>query len=361
MKRRILFLGLFACLAVLIGVWFQTQPASERSAVSTNTSEPSSSGEPLVPWEDDDGNEIMIPESELPELIREERRAQKEISDRFAAQWKTPIAFYGKVIDNEGNPVSGAEIRVGVNDTSRTGTSEFVITSQDDGSFLISGIQGKHLHIEVAKDGFLSGKDSFRSFAYAGGYNPFTPNPLSPELFRLQKRGDRVPLITQNQQLRVTPHQGRVTFDLFRLKSPAETIVESIEVTYAPSDRKDAKGTPLWSYSVRAPRGKIQERKGEFNFQAPVEGYLDSFTEEIPYNQLLDKRFFVSFSNGLYGAFSISFGPGSDTMFLSSNLNPDGSTNLEYDRQLRIQVRSHLDGSISLIYPEGHEPKTPSP
>lgn len=52
-------------------------------------------------------------------------------------EWLTPIEFYGKVVDQNGQPVVGAEIDFGTNDLSPTGSSNYKGASDTNGLFSI--------------------------------------------------------------------------------------------------------------------------------------------------------------------------------------------------------------------------------
>jgi hypothetical protein len=90
---------------------------------------------------------------------------------------------------------------------------------------------------------------------------------------------------------------------------------------------------------------------------APESGYQSEAVVET--KRVEERKFFVRFKTGNYGRISIRFIPGAPYVRVHAYLNPDGSRNLEPDTERRIQVRTHLNGSISLIYPKGYEPKTP--
>ena len=85
------------------------------------------------------------------------------------AEWRTPIEFYGEVVDENTNPVSGAKIDFDANDTSASGTSVFHTQSDANGLFSIKNIQGKILGVKVSKEGYYSYAPAVGlTFWYAG-------------------------------------------------------------------------------------------------------------------------------------------------------------------------------------------------
>ncbi len=109
--------------------------------------------------------------------------------------WKTPIEFYGKVVDQTTNPVAGAGVDFSCNDTSESGTSDYKTTSDPQGLFSIRGIAGKLLTVKVGKDGYYPSKRDNDSFYYAGQNVNFKPDENAPVVFHLRKKVSGEPLI----------------------------------------------------------------------------------------------------------------------------------------------------------------------
>ena len=58
-----------------------------------------------------------------------------------------PISFYGKVVDEDGQPVSGATASFIWTDMSAKGTSTVESVSDQQGLFLLDAVQGKRLQV----------------------------------------------------------------------------------------------------------------------------------------------------------------------------------------------------------------------
>src|SRR5439155_18789841 len=79
-------------------------------------------------------------------------QAQQEA---FIAAFKTPISFYGRVIDQYGGPVPQADVKLSANDKASGGRpSEYTRKTDSDGRFSIRGIWGITLAVEVSKRGY---------------------------------------------------------------------------------------------------------------------------------------------------------------------------------------------------------------
>src|SRR5205085_5871352 len=59
------------------------------------------------------------------------------------ADWKIPIRFYGRVVDQNMKPVNGATIHFQWTDLSKQGTSEASTASTSNGNSSLSGMRGK--------------------------------------------------------------------------------------------------------------------------------------------------------------------------------------------------------------------------
>jgi hypothetical protein len=69
-------------------------------------------------------------------------------------EWKMPINFYGKVLDQANQPVHGASVRFQWTDMSAAGTTEKFTTTDAQGMFSLTGEKGKNLGVYVSKSGY---------------------------------------------------------------------------------------------------------------------------------------------------------------------------------------------------------------
>ncbi|MDE3100300.1 MAG: carboxypeptidase regulatory-like domain-containing protein [Verrucomicrobiota bacterium] len=117
--------------------------------------------------------------------------------------WKQPINFWGRVLDESNNPVTGASVHFMWNDLSATGTSEADTESDRNGFFSLTGKKGKRLYVTVAKNGYYTSSDSRgRAFEYANPFDGrFTPDPNNPVIFHLRKEGVGAELVVGSEFL----------------------------------------------------------------------------------------------------------------------------------------------------------------
>jgi len=80
-----------------------------------------------------------------------------------------PINFYGKVVDQNGQPVSGASVEFGWTDISKDGSSQSKTSSDGEGKFNLENQKGRVLMVTVSKPGYYTAKQQNQvGFDYAG-------------------------------------------------------------------------------------------------------------------------------------------------------------------------------------------------
>lgn len=107
------------------------------------------------------------------DFIRGEREANEP--------WRTPIDFYGQVVDENGVAVADAKVVFGLNNLK--GHSAIETMSDSAGFFELLNRKGKHLSVRVSKEGYYTSAQNQTGFFYAGRNNNFVPNASNPVLF----------------------------------------------------------------------------------------------------------------------------------------------------------------------------------
>jgi hypothetical protein len=244
-------------------------------------------------------------------------------------QYKMPIAFFGKVVDEAGNPITGADIEFSWTDLSSEGTSQNKATSDGSGCFSLIGAVGKRLSVQVHKANykniFSNNRDGFEyaMFAYANYYQPDSNNPVK---FVLRKNREAEPLLEYSEK-RAEVEQGQSK--QFTI-GPNGTTLLFERMTNAPD-----KGG--WVARVIVPNGGLALTTEEFPFEAPAEGYVDSITitngTPKPPNWPYDFGAMMYFKTPQgYGRVMVRYIFNMDRMFVTSWFNPNnGSKNLEID------------------------------
>lgn len=112
--------------------------------------------------------------------------------------WQAPIDFYGKVVDEKSNAVTGAQISFHwVETPDASGNRDSKTTSDANGFFELHDAHGPSLAVSVGKEGYYSSieKDhppfKYGIFAMGG----FSPDAYNPVVFHLHTKGKGVALI----------------------------------------------------------------------------------------------------------------------------------------------------------------------
>ena len=203
-------------------------------------------------------------------------------------------------------------------------------TSDGAGLFSITGISGKHMTVQVTKEGYDRETSKGRSsYEYAGFWEPsyHKPDPNNPVIFHLRKRGEPAPLVSSEGKFVMT----------FGTPSPIPMpqvagTASPVKVTVFENDAK----TRRWKAQVSVDDGGgIMPALEEFPFEAPTEGYhasidLDQESPRPPGWQDLDEGgwFYIKTAQG-YGLLKLRQMRGKKTLHYEILLNSKGGTNLE--------------------------------
>ncbi|MGH8047326.1 MAG: carboxypeptidase-like regulatory domain-containing protein [Chthoniobacterales bacterium] len=252
------------------------------------------------------------------------------------------------MIDQNGDPVPDAKIVYGATDKFDADGSNYHGKSDADGNFSISGIKGVVLTVGVAKAGYyhIHGKSN-GAFAYAMDADSQTrppPTKENPAIFLLQKMGATEPLIKVESGLRISRNGAPVEISLAtgRLKTPGDFRVEA----WTHDETPDAKGHYDWRCRVSVPNGGLVERTGQFDFQAPQDGYKSSDEIKMPvtakeWHPACERSYFIRLSDGRYARVQFEMIAGGNHYFqIEAYLNPaPGSRNLEFDPEKQVKAR----------------------
>jgi len=356
MKKNLLFISLALILGLIISLVYILWP---RSTVDSAKLAPGAlhATQASGPKSDEvnarTSSEVDDAENERLDAARdaEQQRSVAEGLKRAEREYNTSITFYGVVLDNDNASVSGANVTYSSTDGSFVG--ERHLQSAHDGRFTITGIRGKYLDVYVGHPGYYALKESRKFYYYAGSENPslHSPDPARPEVFRLRKKGEAAELVRREDQVRFDGDEPERSFSLFdhsrRRDVPEYVILRRVETA-----ERDNRGQPIRRLEMEVQDGGIQQRIDPFAFTAPDSGYQPKMHfMRPPYGGQLD--YFVKFSNGNYGRFTI-MGSAGDYR-IDSYLNPDRSPNLEYDREKEITFVETGKMGIDLLYPAKKE------
>jgi len=134
------------------GVTNQSAPLAQQKTVE-NQQPPNSSNTPVIP------TAVVAP---IP---------SSGDSNALAAQmlttWRAPIEFYGKVVDENSNPLAGAKVSFHwVETPDESGNKTSTTESDADGLFSMRGARGPNLSVSVSKEGYYASREKHPAFKY---------------------------------------------------------------------------------------------------------------------------------------------------------------------------------------------------
>jgi len=259
-----------------------------------------------------------------------------------------PIRFYGKVIDQDGAPLSGVKVTLSVRRTSEVlpgltndSSDRFEIMTDEGGRFQLTDAKGALLGVKaLEKAGYEASPQSMRYFWYYENENKkYRPDANTPEVFRMWKLAGAEKLARKSIGTRI-PYDGRaVNFDLQTGREVASGGDIRVTLTRTPLQIKRGQDRYDWTATVEAIAGGVFDSSDEFMYRAPETGYESKLTVSVAAsapNWSADKeQSFYLKSRGNYSRVKVKFMTDSEqptTGFsIETYTNPSGSRNLEYD------------------------------
>jgi uncharacterized repeat protein (TIGR03803 family) len=265
-----------------------------------------------------------------------------------------PINFYGKVVDENDQPVAGAIAHfiwdggVTNNDPrpfTDTGKISADVTTDSAGLFSLTNAMGTELDVSVGKAGyyisrrnrgaqyFKYSKMNLDSFYGIGDY--FKPVSNNPVIYYLRKKGIGESLIGVKQNYRVARDGTPLEIDLTTGKASPGGSGDFVVQCWTDDQGKPSGAKYDWRCLITVPGGGIVPTDEEFALQAPENGY--ALTNEIAmpadrtnWTSQVDLKFFYRLADGRYGMMTFSMiAGGQHFCMMDSVLNPSGSRNLE--------------------------------
>ena len=282
--------------------------------------------------------------AELTQKFEEEMRADPSY------QFKVPIRFYGKVLDQDEKPVSEVSVSFEWNTLDQTNglvAAKAGTKSDSQGLFSLEGQKGTPLCVILSKIGYYTPKENPGCFEYAQPYavNYHIPDPNNPVVFRLRRRGTSEPLVKGEKLFGFKPDGTQYYVNLLTGKKSMDPTGEwdlSINVTRSAvnSDRKFD-----WFATIDASNGGLIETNDDFAFVAPESGYqpihITQNASDAAWQSGIKARFFVKSRDGkIYSRIETEITPDYNenaAINMKYFVNPSGSRNLEFDPNNVVQ------------------------
>ncbi|MFH1024538.1 MAG: carboxypeptidase-like regulatory domain-containing protein [Planctomycetota bacterium] len=318
-----------------------TRPSTERAITSpeTNPAHPGTVVSPKPPGKTPPSSGIPSQE----DRIAKDWKMREETADRA----NVPIAFYGKVVDQNGEVVKGVTVKMHIRTETALGPpggKNLSATTDAEGMFKVSDERGKVLFVEsFEKKGYQPPKNE-RAFDYFGVSGPRKGrSPDNPVVFRLWKmRGAEY--LMKGRYGKSIDYGELTLIDLTTCKKVKDGGDIQIVIDRTPREMSSGDRSHYdWGFSIEVINGGgLLEGTDEFMNDAPADGYAQKIIYEVKKDDpdwdkkcQVHRQYYVKFRNGsLYGKISLRWSPygsgfgGGD---MEVWINPSGSRNLEYD------------------------------
>jgi|GEM_PF-1583091 len=271
-------------------------------------------------------------------------------------RWRRPIAFWGLVLDELGQPVADARVEMTWTDLSPAGHSSTTMTSDGSGRVRLEGKEGAVLTVRASREGFHSTREAHRILNYGEPWDPrfHRPNPDQPEVLRLRRRGPAEPLIhRETLKFPMTSATGEMVIDLVGQRTVAVGGDLRVVVHHGPERLVEGRRRFDWAVVLSGVEGGLVAHEEEFPFRAPDVGYLPEIrfqqaAEDPAWREGFEGRFFLRSRNGtVHARIELRVSPfprgaPPTVTLLDYHLNPSSSRNLEYTPELDVSAE-HYD------------------
>jgi hypothetical protein len=275
-----------------------------------------------------------------PDIVAKYRQGliskDEAMQEILLAKNKNPQETYGKVIDQYGQPVVGANVtghlvfEQGIDSDEKVKT--YKTQTDENGLFQFTGLTGADLGVTVSKEGYLLGGHGEGYKAPVGGKS----SPDNRVVLTMWKLHGSEPLVNQHIRAEIPCDGSTSTFDIMTGKKSDNGDLK-ITMFRFPLQLKPGLVHPYsWQFKVEMLQGALVEENDPYPYLASDSGYKSSFQFEIssnsiPWQNQFEQDFYIKTSKGQFGRMhldvSSAFTP--PRFQIDFTINPSGSKNLE--------------------------------
>lgn len=253
-----------------------------------------------------------------------------------------PIRFYGKVVDENSQPIPGCKALFEWRGVLLHGSEKADVVSDAAGLFSFTNGIGTHLAVSVENSNYYASARNRGngSFQYVdSGREAFTPDPNHPVVFYFHKKGVGASSLITSQygvysdfSVKVPLDGAPVHVDLLQRKTGSGPL----EITQVKPEYARSRTATNWSLALKIPGGGfVSGGDEEFPFHPPESGYRPEVEFNFEKGQTnwttaIEKHYYIRFGDPpLYGRLRLHTDISIDSVRLTYTINPDGERNLE--------------------------------
>jgi len=249
--------------------------------------------------------------------------------------------FYGKVIDQYGNPIVGADVKGNIMLDGLGTSKEETHTTQTDqmGFFQFTGLHGASLGVTVRKEGY---QIDVRGRGYKAPIGQ-TSSPDDRATFTMWKLRGAEPIRYVSAESRIPSDGTSITFDTTTGKENPNGDLQ-VTLSRLPLQVRRSGQKFDWGIKIEILHGGLVEENDAYSYWAPASGYQPSFefnisSNDIPWHSTMTQNFYIKNSQGQFGRMQMEAYASVTPAGIKFDLwiNPSGSQNLEFDTTKQIQ------------------------
>ncbi len=278
------------------------------------------------------------------EILKDENKSKRqkkwELIGLAVRASIVPIEFYGKVIDQHNMPVSQAIVKLEVG--APDGRTYRDLITDNNGTFVLKDIKGKYLYInKIECEGFEYPKVAEHfSFNYGGNQEAkHIPDQNNPTIFKMWKKGESEPLIKSRKAYKIKSDGSVYYIDLLKERKSIDEPENFDLIVEMKIDKTNGSNRYNWSIIFKSRNGGLVETEDTFLYEAPEKGYQESikldFNNDDPkWSSIVERKFYLKSRNSrVYAALNCKIFTKKEYSHIKirSIINPNGSTNLQYD------------------------------
>jgi len=364
MNRKLRVTGLFIlillCFYVLVWWLFFSQPSAPVKEVHQQKAK--------------QPPKVQKPQQVVPPEQKVQKSKNEGLREGLSLLNHQPIEFYGRAVDQYGEPVVGAEVRghVQINDGYRETLEKHQTTTDSNGMFEFHGFSGRDLGIAVSKSGYLRESEhtanSYFKYSLMFREKVHKPDPNNPVIFKMWKLAGAEPMVEVDKTFRI-PYDGTpAIIDLVHGKQTESVGDLKLTLIRNPLEVKRGQQNYFWSFSITPIEGGLIETKDSFMYLAPEQGYISEWKHDVDpvttnWSAKAEVIFYLKSRAGKNHA-RVQLAVYSDThlpnagvgVTIKSWLNPSGSRNLEYDPNKRISPERIAQIGLEKAIEEARDP-----
>lgn len=350
LRLRIIVLAALAVLALFLPVWLfrpHGNSSNEPAAALETANGPAKEGSQKQPGETATAADLRKGESSPATSGDTIEQDKASLLQTATAAKNVAIDFWGKVVDQDEQPLSGVKVVMRVRQwfydpTNGPGTlsPKQEATTDAGGNFEWSGISGDSLELEaVTKEGYQLSPRAQSGFVYGHDADSFQPSAANPVLIRMRKQMPSENLVSFRTLFGFVPDGRSYTMDLLsNKKSEGENPDGDLRVKLTRPSSVLPRQKYDWLLELDGINGGLVETADEFGYVAPETGYQPKVSirlsaTDAEWTDNLTKEFFIRSRGGtVYGFLHLrirSEYDGKSAIFFDTRLNPSGSRNLQ--------------------------------